>query len=244
MLFTINSLSELSTATLLKLRGIPFVNGVRFLVIIMRSPTQDGLLEQFLEATVDPRVHYELASRGSDGQVMHGIKVDFSAILPDSQLFKEIRRSVGRGILSTVEDDIFPKAIIAVASGALEIAEQVAQDLKVQYFPTEKRNGVPVIPKHVFSKIGNIGLASVVVLEDVINSGTTSGRIIEELRGVGVAVPRLYGIFQRTAHPRYLESRGIAYSSLLRRDLLSYPANDCLFCQDNLPLIPRSVQPR
>ena len=115
------------------------------------------------------------------------------------------------------------------ALGAVVVSYEVARAMSARSIFCERREG-----KMILSRGFSVGPDdSVLVVEDVITTGTSVKEIIEIMRRNGAKVGGIGGICDRSSQ---LIDFGARFESLIKLDIKNYPAQDCPLCKEGIPI--------
>ncbi|OIO11024.1 MAG: orotate phosphoribosyltransferase [Elusimicrobia bacterium CG1_02_63_36] len=129
-----------------------------------------------------------------------------------------------------------PDAVVGPALGGVVIGHEVARALRVRSFFTERkdgrmelRRGFSVRPKE-----------KIIVVEDVITTGKSSGEVIRLLRDRGAEIIGLMSIVLRAETDPDL---GIPIKSLARLPATGFEPAACPLCAEGIPVVKPGSRP-
>jgi orotate phosphoribosyltransferase len=128
--------------------------------------------------------------------------------------------------------------ILSPALGGIVIGQETAAALDVRAIFAERENGVMTLRRGFKIAPGE----KVMVIEDVITTGKSTGEVIVMARGLGAEVVGALSIVCRAATPPDL---GVPLASLIHLPLTAAPADQCELCRQGKPFIkPGSRTPK
>jgi orotate phosphoribosyltransferase len=126
--------------------------------------------------------------------------------------------------------DAHPHVVIGPALGAVLVAHEVARALGVRAIFAERadgrltlRRGFAIAPAE-----------RVLVVEDVVTTGLTTGELADLVRAAGGEVVAAAALIDRCGGRWPL---AVPLMALARLDLPTYPADDCPLCRQGLPVV-------
>lgn len=123
-----------------------------------------------------------------------------------------------------------PQLVLSPALGGIVIGQEVARALDVRAYFAEREEGVMALRRGFKVNPGE----KVVVVEDVITTGSSTGEVIALARERGALVLGALSIVCRAAVPPDL---GVPLSSLIHLPLAAYPPERCALCRLGRPLV-------
>lgn len=134
---------------------------------------------------------------------------------------------VGRALAALQTDP--PDLILSPAMGAIIIGHEVARALSVPALFTERENGSMALRRGFALKKGQ----RVVVVEDIVTTGVSSGEVVALARSYGAEVIGALAIVRRGSRA----DLGTPLRSLLDMPIRTYTAKDCPLCREGKPLV-------
>lgn len=120
-------------------------------------------------------------------------------------------------------------AVCGPALGAVVVSYEVARAMGVRSIFCERREG-----KMTLRRGFSVGPDdSVLVVEDVITTGTSVKEIIEIMRREGAGVVGIGVICDRSSQPIDFGAR---FESLIKLDIKNFSARDCPLCKEGIPI--------
>jgi orotate phosphoribosyltransferase len=120
--------------------------------------------------------------------------------------------------------------VVAPAMGGLIIGHEVARALKVRSYFTERENGIMTLRRGFKLEPRE----RVVVVEDVITTGKSTGEVNTLLKSLGAEPVAALSIVDRSEKPLSL---GIPVASLIKLSIPSYEASACPLCKEGRPVV-------
>lgn len=120
--------------------------------------------------------------------------------------------------------------VVSPALGGIIIGHETARALKLRAYFTERENGIMALRRGFKLGAGQ----SVVVVEDVITTGRSTGEVIGLLRSLGATVAAALCLVDRSVEALEL---GVPMESLLKLPLAAFSAEACPLCRRGLPLV-------
>ncbi len=188
-------------------------------------------------------VHHEFRSG------LHGRKLDFGNIKPDSEPYFQWMTLAYRAILEIYEGDM-PDAMVGVANGANLLTSDIASTLNtndgihIEGFDSRKTNlNVARVDEETRKIIRESGMDFIVVVDDVGTTGNSSMAVVRQIANQGVGRVEVFNTWQRSQRLPELEEYGILYGSLVNRPLESFEPLECAklrdgYCAQGVPLEP------
>lgn len=115
--------------------------------------------------------------------------------------------------------------VVAPATGGIIIGYEVARQLKVRNFFTERENGVMVF-RRGFKLDEN---SKILVIEDVV---TTGGSVLETIEAVKVQGAKVVGVGALVDRSMGKADFGVPFVSTYKANVVAYEANDCPLCKE------------
>jgi len=123
-----------------------------------------------------------------------------------------------------------PDLVLSPALGGIVIGQETAATLGVRAYFAERENGQMTLRRGFRIRPGE----KVVVVEDVITTGKSTGEVIALARALGAQVVGALSIVDRAAAAPDL---GVPVASLLHMPLVATPAGECGLCRQGKPLV-------
>jgi orotate phosphoribosyltransferase len=189
---------------------------------------EDPLLALFLERRALLEGHFLLSSG------LHSPRyLQCALVLMDPPLASRLGQQLGdalRPLLGTSQ----AAAVVAPALGGVLVAHEVARALGCRALFTERQDGAMVLRRGFSLAAGE----SVVVVEDVITTGKSTGEVIDAVRANGGRVLAVGSLVDRSAGRVDL---GVPRTTLLTLEVPTYTAEACPLCaQGSKPVKPGS----
>lgn len=181
---------------------------------------ENDIIDILKESGVLMEGHFELTSGRHSDKYMQCAKVF---------RFPEYTSSLARALAEKIADKKISK-VIGPAIGGIILAYEVSKALNVTNIFAEREDGKMVFRRGFEVLEGE----RILIVEDVVTTGGSVKEVIElvkEKGGIPVAVASI--VDRSNGNVDF----GITYKSLLSIDVLSYEADDCPLCKDNIPLI-------
>jgi len=125
--------------------------------------------------------------------------------------------------------DARPNVVVGPALGGIVVSYEVAKALGARSIFCERRNG-----KMTLRRGFSVGPDdSVLVVEDVITTGTSVKEIIEIMRRNGTKVVGIGAICDRSSKPIDFGTR---FENLIKLDIKNYSAQDCPLCKEGISI--------
>ena len=184
---------------------------------------------------IDPEgeVHHEFASGN------HGRKLDFDKATTNSDFYISWVALYARTIRERYHDDL-PDALIGIANGANRLSESMAHLLgrTVLGLTTVKLDGKTVrLDDSALEVIEGGGVNFALTVEDVGTTGSTAATAVRHLRDAGVSRIEAISAWQRNPALQFLDELKVPYSAMILEPLPMYPPEDCVLCNQWLPLV-------
>lgn len=123
-----------------------------------------------------------------------------------------------------------PELVVGPAMGALIIGHETARALDVPFLFTERVNGAMCLRRGFAVAPGQ----RVVVVEDVITTGTSTREVIAILAAAGATVVAVGSLANRSGRANPFAP--LPYHALLELDFPTWPADDCPLCREGVPI--------
>ncbi|MFA6004699.1 MAG: orotate phosphoribosyltransferase [Elusimicrobiota bacterium] len=143
--------------------------------------------------------------------------------------------ALGRALAGLQPDR--PDLVLCPALGAVIIGHETARALGTRCLFTEREAGIMTLRRGFSLEPGT----KIVVVEDVITTGKSTGEVIALARTCGAQVLAALCIVCRAAAPPDL---GVPVRSLLSLPLAAYPGQLCPLCLKGLPCIKPGSRPQ
>ncbi|MBI5241642.1 MAG: orotate phosphoribosyltransferase [Elusimicrobia bacterium] len=130
-----------------------------------------------------------------------------------------------------------PDLVLSPALGGVVIGQETAAALDVRAFFAERENGLMTLRRGFALKPGE----KVLVVEDVITTGKSTGEVIALARRLGAEVVGAASIVCRASEPPDL---GVPFASLIHLPLTAVPADKCELCRQGKPLVKPGSRPK
>jgi len=145
-------------------------------------------------------------------------------------LSKRISEALGKQISEALGTRLAnAQKIVAPALGGVIIGYTVAQTLDVPFVFTERKDGAMTLRRGFRINEGE----RVVIVEDVVTTGKSTLETVDVVTQQGGEVIGFASILNRSGKPNPFEK---PYSALLELDLVSYEADRCPLCSQEIPL--------
>ncbi|MBE7030567.1 MAG: orotate phosphoribosyltransferase [Ruminococcaceae bacterium] len=182
--------------------------------------TRERVIEILKEAGVLQEGHFLLTSGRHSDKYMQCAK-----IFQDAKYSEELCRDLAEQF---ADDDI--QLVIGPAIGAIQMSYEVSRHLGVKNIFAERENGAMTLRRGFTIEPGQ----RVLVVEDVVTTGGSVREVIDIVKeqggvvaGVGVVVDRTNGQIDF----------GVKLKSVISMEVISYEADECPLCKQNLPLV-------
>lgn len=119
-------------------------------------------------------------------------------------------------------------AVISPAVGGIIMGYELARQLKVKNFFTERVDGKMALRRGFALEEGS----RVIVAEDVVTTGGSVKEVIELVRGFGCTVEAVASIVDRSNGKVEF---GVPFVPLLSMEVVSYEADECPLCKQGVP---------
>ncbi len=126
--------------------------------------------------------------------------------------------------------DLKIDAVVSPAVGGIIMGYELARQLKVKNFFTERVDGKMALRRGFEIPQG----ANVVVAEDVVTTGGSVKEVIELVKSQGANVVAVASIVDRSNGK---VDFGVTYRALLTMEVISYEADECPLCKSGIPAI-------
>lgn len=193
----------------------------------MSRPESEKFRDDLLEhGVLDPEgLHHEFVSG------LHGRKLDFDDIPPESDLFVSWVEIVTRKIHEEyISQGAGRLVLVSVAGGTNRLVPIVASEVghKTVGVLTEKDSprSVKLLPESL-AVIRAIKPIVGVAIEDAATKGTMSASAVEEMKASGVPRNEVLNTWQRRVRLEELEARNIKYSSIIFEPLPTLAPQEC-----------------
>jgi orotate phosphoribosyltransferase len=120
--------------------------------------------------------------------------------------------------------------VVSPAMGGLIIGHETARSLGLPFLFTERADGAMVLRRGFAVAPGQ----RVVVIEDVVTTGTSTREVLEVVNNDGAEVVGLASIVNRSGKPNPFEP--LPYRALLAVDFPTWTAERCPLCADGVPI--------
>jgi orotate phosphoribosyltransferase len=141
----------------------------------------------------------------------------------------------GRDLAARVKG-LGAQTVLSPALGGLIIGHEVARALGVRAIFAERQDGSLALRRGFALSPGE----RVLVVEDVVTTGTSTRETIEVARGAGAQVVGAASIIDRSGgHP----GLGVPYYALAAMSLPAYTPEECPLCQAGVPVIKPGSRP-
>ncbi|UCH11916.1 MAG: orotate phosphoribosyltransferase [Candidatus Omnitrophota bacterium] len=121
-------------------------------------------------------------------------------------------------------------AVIAPAIGGILVSYELARALGTRSIFAERKNGQMRLRRNFEIKKSE----KVLVAEDVITTGGSTGEVIDLVKGLGGEVVAAACIIDRSGEKNLFGS--IRLNSLCKMRIKTYPAEKCPLCKKNIPV--------
>lgn len=149
----------------------------------------------------------------------------------------ELAERLGRSLAALIPKSWGrPETVAAPALGGVIIGHETARALKTRSLFTERKDGRMELRRGFTLRSGE----RVVVVEDVITTGKSTGEVISLLKELGAEVLGALSIVNRSTSKLSL---GAPTASLAKLPVQSCDPMDCPLCAENLPLIKPGSRP-
>jgi orotate phosphoribosyltransferase len=129
-----------------------------------------------------------------------------------------------------------PETVIAPALGGVVIGHEAARALKTRSLFAERQEGAMTLRRGFALRPGE----KVLVVEDVITTGKSTGEVVAVARALGAEVVGAASIVLRSEKPPEL---GVPLVSLYRMPVVSYAPESCPLCARGEPLVKPGSRP-
>lgn len=126
--------------------------------------------------------------------------------------------------------DIAADAVVSPAVGGIIMGYELARQLKVKNYFTERVDGNMALRRGFELTPG----MKVIVAEDVVTTGGSVKEVISLVKSLGCDVTAVASIVDRSNGKVQF---GTEYRALLRMEVVSYEADECPLCKQGLPAI-------
>jgi orotate phosphoribosyltransferase len=154
-------------------------------------------------------------------------------LLSDTELAERLGRAVAEAMPSSWPA---PDTVVGPALGGVVIGHEVARALRARSIFTERKNGVMSLRRGFSVEPGE----KIVVVEDVITTGKSSGEVVALLRSFGAQTVGLLSIVLRAEEDPKL---GVPVASLARLPAKSWKPEACPLCADGNPVVKPGSRP-
>jgi orotate phosphoribosyltransferase len=120
--------------------------------------------------------------------------------------------------------------VVAPAMGGIIIGHETARALGLPFLFTEREDGDMVLRRGFAVAPGQ----RVVVVEDVVTTGTSTREVIRVLADAGAAVVGLASLVNRSGTGNPFDP--LPYRALLEVDFPAWTADDCPLCAERVPI--------
>lgn len=141
---------------------------------------------------------------------------------------------LGRALSSLLPEK--PDLVLAPAMGGLIIGHEVARALGVRSYFTERAEGVMTLRRGFALSAGE----KVVVVEDVVTTGKSSGEVLGLVGAAGAVPVGLLSIVDRASKPISL---GVPNRSLIKLAIPSYRPEECPLCKQGIAFVKPGSRP-
>lgn len=172
--------------------------------------------------------HFALSSGLHSGQYFQ-----CALLLSDTALAERLGRSLAEAMPPSWGK---PDAVVGPALGGVVIGHEVARALKARSFFTERKDGVMELRRGFSVRPGE----KIVVVEDVITTGKSSGEVIRLLRERGAEILGLMSIVLRAETDPDL---GVPVASLARLPATGFDPAACPLCAEGKPVVKPGSRP-
>lgn len=193
---------------------------------------RDRLIEG---GVLDPEgLHHEFAYG------THGRKLDFGLIAEDAPLYAEW---VDANVQALQQRPRLPRAVLGIANGTNQLAQDVAAELGIVALTTHKISPreVTITPASLEQLVELSCLDEITAIEDVGTSGGTTLTGIQSVQTAGYEYVSAQVTWQRSAELGALATAGIEYWTLIHEPLTTYEPAQCEeegYCAQGWELIP------
>jgi hypothetical protein len=195
---------------------------------------------------MDPyKVHHELVGG------MHGPKLDFDNIPEESDLFGEWVDVTAERIYDLYAAERLGRIVLlSVANGTNRLVEPVANLLGHNVMSAWTEKDGPTSVKLTDSSEYLILVERpdlVLVIEDVVKSGSTLATAVTAARTTGVNRVEALSTYQRRAEPAELNAIDVVHNTIIKKELPDYTPEQCRgdmangYCAREWTYIPRLV---
>lgn len=169
--------------------------------------------------------HFQLSSG------LHSARyLQLALLLAEPERASDIGRSLS--LLQTAPADL----VVSPAIGGLVIGHETARALGLRAYFAERENGVMTLRRGFTINPGE----RVVVVEDVITTGKSTGEVAALVRAMGAEVAGILSIVLRAAKAPEL---GAPCRSLLKLPIPSFAAGECPLCLKGEPFVKPGSRP-
>lgn len=170
----------------------------------------------------------------------HGRKLDFGIITPDHLLYDEW---VGVNVDALRKQPRLPAAVLGIANGTNQLAEDIAGELGITALLTQKVSPrtVAVTPESLLELAMLDPLAKITAIEDVGTTGGTTLTGIQSVQATGLERVDALITWQRTEMLAALAAAGITSQSIIFEPLPTYNPDQCAaigYCALGWDLVP------
>jgi orotate phosphoribosyltransferase len=172
--------------------------------------------------------HFKLSSGRHSDQY-------FQCALPlsDPKVAERLGKELGRLV-----DENWPgaRAVVSPALGGVIIGHETARALGVRALFSERQDGKMTLRRGFYVDRG----MPVIVVEDVITTGKSTGEVVELLRGLGARVLGAASIVLRAEKAPEL---GVPFVSLAHLPAKSWEETACPLCKEGKPIMKPGSRP-
>jgi orotate phosphoribosyltransferase len=130
-----------------------------------------------------------------------------------------------------------PEIIVSPAMGGLIIGHETARALDLPFLFTERAEGGMVLRRGFGLERGQ----RVVVVEDVVTTGRSTGEVIAILGDLGADVIGVASVVNRSGRPQPFSP--LPSRALLEVDFPTWTAEECPLCRDGVPIAKPGSRP-
>jgi orotate phosphoribosyltransferase len=130
-----------------------------------------------------------------------------------------------------------PEIIVSPAMGGLIIGHETARALDLPFLFTERAEGGMVLRRGFGLERGQ----RVVVVEDVVTTGRSTGEVIAILGDLGADVIGVASVVNRSGRPQPFSP--LPSRALLEVDFPTWTAEECPLCRDDVPIAKPGSRP-
>jgi orotate phosphoribosyltransferase len=144
----------------------------------------------------------------------------------------------GRLLAAVISDlELSPQLVVAPAMGGLIIGHETARALGAPFIFSERSSGAMTLRRGFTVAPGQ----SVVVVEDVVTTGTSTREVIELIGAGGASVIGVASLLNRSRQRNPFAP--LPYGALLEVDFPTWEAADCPLCATGQPLTKPGSRP-